>query len=88
MFAIEAPDSVGWRIGVISIDGSGPIITAGPTFTGSEPIFTWSPDGTVIVVNDLQEEETWLLDPDGGPGRRADWMDPSGEPPAWQRVAP
>jgi Tol biopolymer transport system component len=88
LFGMAAPGGVGWRIGVISIDGSGPIISTGPTFTGPQPICTWSPDGTVIILNDTPKPETWLLDPDGGAGRRADWIDTSGEPWAWQRVVP
>jgi Tol biopolymer transport system component len=88
LFAIESPDRAGWRMGVVSIDGSEPTILAGPTFTGDERICAWSPDGTLIIVNEVEQQETWLLDPGGGPGRLGDWSDPSGEPPAWQRVAP
>lgn len=87
LFAAQAPDVAGWRIGVVALDGSGLILTSGPSFP-SDQTCAWSPDGTVIVVNDLQQEETWLLDPNGGPARRAKWTDVSGEPPEWQRMAP
>jgi hypothetical protein len=88
LFAMEAPDGVGWRIGITSIDGSGPIIATGPTFTGPEAICSWSPDGSLVIVNDRQQRETWLLDPNGGVGRRVAWINTSGEPFSWQRVAP
>lgn len=88
LFAIESPDRAGWRVGVVSIDGSEPMILAGPTFTGQERICAWSPDGTLIIVNDVEQQETWLLDSSGGPARRGDWNDLSGEPPAWQRLPP
>jgi Tol biopolymer transport system component len=88
LFAVQAPDGAGWRIGVIALDGSGLLLTSGPSFAGSDRTCAWSPDGTVIVVNDLDREETWLLDPNGGAARPASWTDVSGEPPAWQRMAP
>jgi Tol biopolymer transport system component len=88
VFAVNAPDGAGWRIGVVALDGSGLILASGPTFRESDQTCTWSPDGTVIAVNDPEQGETWLLDPNGGAARPAMWTDVSGEPPAWQRQAP
>jgi hypothetical protein len=41
----------------------------------------------MIAVTD-PAKQTWLLDVAGGDHRLASWLDPSGEPPMWQRVAP
>jgi len=48
----------------------------------------WSPDGSMITVNDGVRHEVWLLDAAGGKHQRAGWFDPSAEPTMWQRLAP
>jgi WD40 repeat protein len=77
-----------WRIGIISLDESAQVVLTGPVFTGSGFGLAWSPDGTTIGVNDSTMHKIWLLDPAGGDHRLASWIDPSGEAPMWQRLAP
>lgn len=83
----------GWRLGIISLDDSAPVVLTGPVFDatfGAENTFAvaWSPDGSMITVNDGARHEVWLLDAVGGEHRRASWLDPSAEPQMWQRLAP
>ena len=77
-----------WRVGVMSIDLStaGSIVETGPTFSGSSFGYGWAPDGTQVVVSDVDHGKTWLLDAAGGPERLANWPVPDGGS-TWQRGA-
>ena len=91
--AIREPAGSGWRLGIISLDDSAPVVLTGPVFDATfaaENTFAvaWSPDGSMITVNDGVRHEVWLLDAAGGKHQRAGWFDPSAEPTMWQRLAP
>ena len=86
--AAETVDGDEWRVAVVPVDGSPPVVTTGPTFIGDNYQFGWSPDGQIIYVKDVAQDVTWLLDPDGGEARQATWHDPSDELVVWQRRAP
>jgi WD40 repeat protein len=91
--AVLEPDGSGWRLGIISLDQSAPLVLTGPVFDATlaaENTFAvaWSPDGSMVTVNDGGRHEVWLLDAAGGEHRRATWLDPSSEPQMWQRLAP
>lgn len=91
--AVREPAGSGWRLGVMSLDDSAPVVLTGPVFdatAAAENTFavSWSPDGSMITVNDAAKHEMWLLDASGGDYRPAGWFDPSGEIPMWQRLAP
>ena len=75
-----------WTIRVEPIDGSAESVETGATFVGIAASFSWSPDGTQLIVTHHYYKETWLFDADGGPGQRATWTDPGAN--AWQRLAP
>ena len=83
--AIAQPVDQGWRIGVIPLDGAGPVVETGPVYTAEAGV-AWSPDGKSILVNDSAARETWVLDATGGPGTRATWNDPTADAPTWQRA--
>lgn len=70
-----------WRIAVIPIDGVGPVVETGPVFTGTNYSFAWSPDGTTIALNDVDNSTTWLLDAAGGAERQANWSVRAGNRP-------
>ena len=72
---------------IVPTDGVGESVVTGPVFEGGGYVFTWSPDGQLIVVNDTSTREVWLLDANGGPARRGGWTDPTDEIPTFQRVS-
>jgi hypothetical protein len=84
---VQGKDQSRWRMGVFATDGSGTVIETGPVFVKYRYAYGWSPDGTVIVVKDVDAHETWLLDAAGGPERQAPWTDFTDDLPAWQRSA-
>jgi Tol biopolymer transport system component len=90
--AVLEPAGSGWRLAIMSLDDSAPVVLTGPVFdaTLAENRFAvaWSPDGSMVTVNDGGTHEVWLLDAAGGAHRRASWLDPSTEPQMWQRLAP
>jgi Tol biopolymer transport system component len=77
-----------WRVGVMSIDGPsrGAIVETGPVLKGSGYGYTWSPDGTTVLLTYTDKGETWLLDANGGTGRLASWFDANSQL-SWQRGA-
>ena len=85
-FPVEQPPGTGGaRLGVIRIDVDETVTETGPVFRGDGNGYGWSPDGTTLVLAIGSKSETWLLDANGGPGRRAAWDDGTSEPPDWQR---
>ena len=80
-------DGVAWQATIVPTDGVGESVVTGPVFEGGGYVFTWSPDGQLIVVNDTSTREVWLLDANGGPERRGGWTDPTDEIPTFQRVS-
>jgi dipeptidyl aminopeptidase/acylaminoacyl peptidase len=66
----------------------GDAVPIGPTGRSAdeEPSFRYSPDGEFILAFYGIAGPTWLLDPDGGPGREVTW--PGTEFQSWQRLAP
>jgi hypothetical protein len=81
-----APDGGGtrWRLVLVALDGSDQAVDVGPTFASTAVAGAWSPDSTMLVVNDLVRRETWIVDAGTGESRRAPWTDPTDEPPTWQ----
>ena len=86
--AAETGTSDGWRVAVVPVDGSSPVVTTETIFRGDAYQFGWSPDGQIIYVKDRAQDVTWLLDPDGGQARQATWHDPTEELLGWQPLAP
>ncbi len=48
--------------------------------------YEWAPDGSSILAIDYADNSTWVLDPVGGDGTRANLG--SDRTPSWQRLAP
>jgi dipeptidyl aminopeptidase/acylaminoacyl peptidase len=87
--ALQVPegDLPATRIAVFAASDLSPHLTlTGPTFQGGVQ-FEWSPDGKTVLANQWGTDDTWTLDPAGGPGTRnswraaIDWVE-------WQRLAP
>jgi hypothetical protein len=76
-------------IAVARSDGIGGLTITGPSTTmlrANE--HGWSPDGTVILARYWEENQAWLLDPDGGRGEQVSYWARSPDAPNWQRTAP
>jgi len=76
-------------IAVTRSDGTGGLTITGPATTRVQANeHGWSPDGAVVLARYWEENQAWLLDPDGGPGERVDYWAMSPDAPNWQRTAP
>ena len=51
-----------WTIRVEPIDGSAESVETDATFPGIAASFSWSPDGTQLIVTHHFYKETWLFD--------------------------
>ena len=75
------------RLVVRPLDGSGPDILLGPTFTYEDTRhFDFSPDGTKVILTLGDPGVTWIMDATGGLGEKTNEVIPSF--PNWQRLAP
>jgi TolB protein len=82
---VQGADQTRWRMGVISAEDGGSIIETGPVFVKNRHAYGWSPDGSLIVVKNIESHETWLLDAAGGEARQGSWADFTDDLPVWQR---
>lgn len=84
-----ARGATSWRVAVAKSDGTGGLTYTGrPTSTAQAMGHAWSPDGSIILAKYIEEQEAWLLDPDGGAGRQVPWWALTDDGPSWQRTAP
>lgn len=76
-------------IAVTRSDGTGGLTITGPATTRVQANeHGWSPDGTVILARYWEENQAWLLDPDGRAGEQVEDWATSPDAPNWQRTAP
>ena len=74
-----------WELHIRSMNGSGPETTSDRLVEGGASSYRWSPDGTLLVVNQHYYPGTWLVDAATGKARKAQWTDPGYA--AFQRMA-
>ena len=80
-----------YRLVVGDVDGRGPVVETGPQFPEGENRFDatrnqFSPDGTQILATYNADKTTWILDANGGSGRKVPWFEDGSL--TWQRLAP
>lgn len=86
-----ATATINHQVFVATVAGDGgdavPVSELRRSRSGHVPFwYSFSPDGTKVIIQLNDVEETWLADPDGGAPQRLEWgavMDP----PNWQRMA-
>jgi Tol biopolymer transport system component len=74
-----------WELHIRSMNRSGPEITSDRLVEGGASSYRWSPDGTLLIVNQHYYPGTWLVDTATGKTRKAQWTDPGYA--AFQRLA-
>jgi hypothetical protein len=72
------------RLNLLAADGSGTPRPVGPAGSGGG--FTWTPDGSHVLVLTEGSTSPLLLDPVTGASEPAPWSAPAF--PDWQRLAP
>jgi Tol biopolymer transport system component len=76
------------QIGVAPAADSTPVVTlTGPTFPSGIQ-HDWSPDGQTILAVAWQTDQPWIIDPAGGPAKKAGWTAELPDWIEWQRLAP
>ena len=77
-------------MGSVAGDGSDvvPVSELHRSRSGHVPFgYSFSPDGTQVIIQLSDVEETWLADAAGGAPKRLAWGAVT-NPPNWQRLAP
>lgn len=88
----QVDSNINHQVFVASVAGDGgdavPISELHRSRGGHNPFgYSFAPDGTRVIIQLNDVEETWLADPAGGMPERLEWGAVI-DPPNWQRVAP